>query len=199
MRTTVTLLQSRCRLWLLVMLLVGSGFCAAANQAESASAPASRVTLETDLGNVVLQLYPDKAPVTVANFLQYARDGFYDLTIFHRVIPGFVVQGGGLTYDFVRKETRDPIVNESNNGLLNRRGTVAMARFRDPDSATSQFYVNLGNNKNLNPVKKQPGYTVFGEVVEGMDVIDLISMEPTGRFRAEAPDTPVRILKVTIE
>ncbi|MYM62661.1 peptidylprolyl isomerase [Pseudomaricurvus sp. HS19] len=199
MRTTVSILQACCRQWLLATLLLGSVFCAVTTQAEQTGVAPSRVTLETDLGTVVLQLYPDKAPATVANFLQYARDGFYDLTIFHRVIPGFVVQGGGMTYDFVRKETRDPVVNESNNGLLNRRGTVAMARMRDPDSATSQFYVNLGNNSNLNPVKKQPGYTVFGEVVEGMDVIDLISMEPTGRFRAEAPDTPVRILKVTIE
>lgn len=158
------------------------------------------VVLKTDLGNITIELYPQSAPHTVDNFLRYCRDGFYIGTIFHRVIPGFVVQGGGLTFDYVKKETRDPIANESSNGLLNRFGTVAMARLPDPDSATSQFFINLGKNRHLdtNPKKDLVGYTVFGRITDGMNVVKQIAEEPQGKYRPQAPDLPVRILATVI-
>ena len=155
-----------------------------------------RVALKTDLGTIVVALYPKEAPVTVANFLEYVDSKFYDLTIFHRVVPGFVVQGGGMTFDFVSKPTRDPIKNESANGLRNDYKTVAMARTARPDSASSQFYINLQNNNALDGTESKPGYTVFGIVVEGMEVVEKIAAEPRGMYRAhpEAPDYAVRIL-----
>ncbi|WP_423895702.1 peptidylprolyl isomerase [Candidatus Pelagadaptatus aseana] len=155
-----------------------------------------RLTLTTDLGDITLELYPERAPQTVANFLQYVEDGFYIGTIFHRVIPGFVAQGGGLTFDFVKKKTRDPVINESINGLANHKGTVAMARLPHPDSATSQFFINLEDNPHLNAKGDKPGYTVFAKVVNGMDTVTKITQEPQGRFRPQAPDTPVRILSI---
>lgn len=156
-----------------------------------------RVELQTDLGEIQLELYKDKAPATVENFLAYVDSGFYDGVIFHRVIPGFMVQTGGLTFDFQKKETRGPVANESANGLKNLRGTVAMARLNDPDSATAQFFINLVNNSHLDAQKDKPGYTVFGKVVEGMEVVDKIVAEPRGLYRAfpAAPNTHVRILK----
>ncbi|WP_317929308.1 peptidylprolyl isomerase [Halioxenophilus sp. WMMB6] len=158
---------------------------------------AEQVELETDLGKIVIELYSDKAPVTTANFLKYVDSHFYDGTIFHRVIANFVVQGGGLRYDFTQKETNDPIVNESSNGLLNRRGTLSMARYSDPDSATSQFFINLKDNTNLDPKANKAGYTVFGEVIQGMAVVEAIVAEPQGLYRnyPNAPNAPVRILK----
>ncbi|WP_416053931.1 peptidylprolyl isomerase [Marinibactrum halimedae] len=152
--------------------------------------------MRTDLGNIVIELYPKKAPVTVSNFLKYVDSGFYNGTIFHRVIPGFVVQGGGLRFDFGRKETRDPIINESNNGLLNLRGTLSMARFSDPNSATSQFFINLKHNTHLDPNQYNPGYTVFARVVSGMEIVEKIVAEPRGLYRKhpDAPNAPVRIL-----
>lgn len=155
-----------------------------------------RVALKTDLGTFVVALYPEEAPVTVANFLEYVDSKFYDLTIFHRVVPGFVVQGGGMTFDFARKPAREPIKNESANGLRNDYKTVAMARTAQPDSASSQFYINLQNNNALDGTESKPGYTVFGIVVEGMDVVEKIAAEPRGMHRAhpEAPDYAVRIL-----
>ncbi|NHN37469.1 peptidyl-prolyl cis-trans isomerase [Pseudomaricurvus alcaniphilus] len=182
----------------LVFCSLGGNCFAAADAATVAPGTPPRVLLKTDLGNITLELFADKAPATVANFLQYCREGFYVGTIFHRVIPGFVVQGGGLTFDYVRKETRDPVVNESGNGLRNRTGTVAMARLGDPDSATSQFYINLRDNKHLDPDKDKAGYTVFGQVLEGMDVVRKITEEPQGKYQDQAPDLPVRILAVTI-
>lgn len=157
-----------------------------------------QVELKTDLGTITLELFPDKAPETVKNFLRYCNEGFYAGTIFHRVIPGFVVQGGGMTFDFVKKDTREPVVNESDNGLRNRRGTVAMARLPAPDSATSQFFINLNNNTHLDAKKDEPGYTVFGRVVDGMDVVGKITEEPQGKYRPQAPDMPIRILSVTV-
>lgn len=159
-----------------------------------------RATLVTDLGDIEIELYPDKAPATVANFITYAEQGFYNGTIFHRIKPGFVVQGGGYTFDFVKKETRDPVVNESNNHLKNRKGTLAMARLADPDSATSQFFINLGNNRHLDADRDDPGYTVFGQVMDGMSVVDAIADEPLGLYKAfpDAPNTPVRILQVRL-
>jgi peptidyl-prolyl cis-trans isomerase A (cyclophilin A) len=155
-----------------------------------------RVELKTDLGTVVIELYPKEAPITVQNFLSYVDSQFYDGTIFHRVVPGFVVQGGGMTFDFAEKTTGKPIKNESTNGLKNDYKTLAMARFSDPDSATSQFYINLQNNAGLNATETKPGYTVFGKVIEGIEVIEKIAQEPRGMFKAhpEAPNYAVRIL-----
>lgn len=157
------------------------------------------VAVKTDLGTFVVELYPKSAPVTVQNFLGYVDAKFYDGTIFHRVVPGFVVQGGGMTFDFAEKETRKPIVNESVNGLKNDYKSVAMARQQDPDSATAQFYINLQNNPGLNATETKPGYTVFGKVVAGMEVIEKIAQEPRGMFKAfpEAPNYAVRILSAT--
>ena len=137
------------------------------------------VSFYTTKGDFVVELYYDKAPVTVKNFITYVKDGFYDNTLFHRVVPDFVVQGGGFIAGMAAKEPRAPIPNESLNGLINERGSLAMARKRLPDSATSQFYINLVDNSDLDPRGSQFGYTVFGKVVEGMDVLDLISAVPT--------------------
>lgn len=158
--------------------------------------PAPRVKMETSKGTIVLELYPAEAPKTVDNFLGYVERGFYDGTIFHRVIPGFVIQGGGFTSDYERKPTRAPVTNESDNGLDNERGTISMARTRDPHSATTQFFINLSDNDNLNHQGSQWGYAVFGKVVEGMDVVDAIAAVETGAagpFRSDAPRQPVVI------
>lgn len=150
-----------------------------------------QVLMKTTHGDITLELYPEAAPVTVANFLQYVNDGFYDGTLFHRVVPGFVVQGGGFTFDFVRKSTRDPIVNESNNGLKNRRGTVAMARLPAPDSATAQFYINLVDNWNLDAETggEANGYAVFAKVISGMKVADAMAKE-TANSEANGGERP---------
>jgi len=157
------------------------------------------VKIKTDLGTFVVEVNAKAAPVTAQNFLDYVDAKFYDGTIFHRVVPGFVVQGGGMTFDFAEKETRKPIVNESVNGLKNDYKSVAMARQQDPDSATAQFYINLQNNPGLNATETKPGYTVFGKVVAGMEVIEKIAQEPRGMFKAfpEAPNYAVRILSAT--
>jgi peptidyl-prolyl cis-trans isomerase B (cyclophilin B) len=142
-----------------------------------------RVQLQTSHGTIVLALDPARAPKTVASFLGYVRDGFYDGTVFHRVIPGFMIQGGGFTSDLRQKPTGPPVENEADNGLQNRRGTIAMARTGDPHSATAQFFVNLVDNRPLDHTDKSRagwGYTVFGEVVEGMDVVDRIAAVATG-------------------
>lgn len=139
------------------------------------------VTLETTMGRITIGLYQDRAPVTVDNFLRYVEEGHYDGTIFHRVVDGFVVQGGGFEPGMRERPTRDPIPNEAGNGLANLRGTVAMARTRDPDSATSQFFVNVANNRSLDPGNMDAyGYAVFGVVVDGMDVVQAISRLPVG-------------------
>ena len=158
-----------------------------------------QVSLKTDLGTIVIELYPKEAPITVANFLEYVDSKFYDGTIFHRVIPGFVVQGGGMNFEFEGKATRDPIKNESGNGLKNDYKTLSMARTNDPDSATSQFFINLRANASLDAKENKPGYAVFGKVVEGMDVVEKIVAEPRGMFRAfpDAPNYAVRILSAT--
>lgn len=155
-----------------------------------------QVELKTDLGTIRIELFQDKAPATVENFLAYLDSGFYNGVIFHRVMPGFMVQTGGHTFDFQLKETREPVANESANDLKNLRGTLAMARKGDPDSATSQFFINLKHNDHLDAQKDKPGYTVFGKVTEGMDVVDKIVAEPRGLYRAfpNAPNVPVRIL-----
>lgn len=161
------------------------------------------VVIQTSLGNITVELYPDKAPKTVANFLQYVDDGFYTNTLFHRVIDGFMIQGGGFTPQFERKPTRAPIMNEADNGLKNERGTIAMARTVDPNSATTQFYINVVDNPNLDFKDKTPngwGYTVFGKVIKGMDVVDAIKSQPTGPggpFQRDVPTIPVVILGIS--
>lgn len=166
----------------------------------SFAADAPRVRLETNMGNIVVELYPDKAPKTVANFLQYVRDGFYNGTIFHRVISNFMIQGGGFTKDYKRKQTRPPIMNEADNGLKNLRGTIAMARTFEPHSATAQFFINVVDNPFLDHKNDTPrgwGYAVFGKVVKGMDVVDKIRNVPTGHAGPFPQDAPLK--QVVIE
>lgn len=154
------------------------------------------VKLETSKGDIVLELNKKAAPVTVENFLRYVNEGFYDGTIFHRVIANFMVQGGGFTADMVQKKPHEPIVNEAKNGLKNDRGTVAMARTNNPDSATSQFFINHKNNISLNYAgKSKPGYTVFGKVVEGMDVVDAIAAVKTTR-KGQSSDVPAESVMI---
>jgi peptidyl-prolyl cis-trans isomerase B (cyclophilin B) len=161
------------------------------------------VRLETSLGEITLELYPDKAPATVANFLQYVREGLYDGTIFHRVINGFMIQGGGLDTNLNAKPTRAPIQNEADNGMTNQPYTVAMARTSDPHSATSQFFINVADNKSLNHSAKTPqgwGYAVFGQVVQGREVVDQIKAVPTGNRDGyqNVPLTQVVIVKAMV-
>lgn len=156
------------------------------------------VELETTMGNIVIELNADKAPNTVANFLDYVKSGHYDGTIFHRVIDGFMVQGGGMDANMKEKSTNAPIQNEADNGLKNEVGTIAMARTSDPHSATAQFFINVKDNSFLNFSGKNPqgwGYAVFGKVTEGMDVVNKIKGVPTGKygFHADVPTTPVVI------
>lgn len=159
------------------------------------------VKLETSMGDIIIELNEQAAPVTVRNFLGYVESGFYDGTIFHRVIPGFMIQGGGFTKQMVRKETRDPIINEAKNGLSNKKGTISMARSSDPNSATSQFFINHRDNDFLDYINdNKPGYAVFGKVTEGMDVVDAIaSVETTTRNGMEdVPVEPVVIISAKV-
>lgn len=169
--------------------------------AEGGATP--QVQLETNHGNIIIELNQDKAPNTVANFLSYVEDGFYDGTIFHRVIENFMIQGGGFDEDFQQKQTKAPIENEADNGLSNKRGALAMARTNDPHSASSQFFINTVDNDFLDFKGKAPsgwGYAVFGEVVEGMDVVDEIRKLKT-TMRGPHQDVPaetVLIIKATV-
>lgn len=168
-------------------------------QPQEATTPAPRVVLETSLGKITIELYPDKAPLTVANFLNYVESGFYNDTIFHRVIPGFMIQGGGFTVDMEQKPTQAPIKNEADNGLKNTKGTIAMARTQIVDSATAQFFINTVTNPHLDHQTKSPagyGYCVFGQVIEGMDVVAQIEKVETGRFGyfSDVPTEPVVIM-----
>jgi len=148
-------------------------------QNETIKGPA-KVELKTSMGDIVIELDEEKAPVTVSNFLKYAEEGFYDGTIFHRVINNFMIQGGGFAADMLRKPPHSPIVNEASNGLKNNRGTIAMARTNNPNSATSQFFINQADNNHLNFVEgRNPGYAVFGKVIEGLDVVDKIANAKT--------------------
>lgn len=158
---------------------------------------ASQVKFQTSLGDFTVEVYADKAPKTVENFLQYVKDKQYDGTIFHRVIGNFMVQGGGMTADLKEKPTRAPIPLEAKNGLKNDRGTIAMARTGNPNSATAQFYINVVNNDGLNaPSPDGYGYAVFGKVVSGMETIDKIRAVPTGR--QDVPTTTVLINSATL-
>lgn len=177
---------------LLVVLFIGASYFTHAQ-----SLP--KVNIKTDLGTFIVELYPDKAPLSVANFLHYVESGHYKGTIFHRVIPGFMVQGGGLTFDFQKKDVGEPIKNEADNGLLNTQYTLAMARTGDPDSATAQFFVNAVDNPHLDKSGQSAGYTVFGKVIEGFDIIHKIEKEPQGLYRAypNAPNYAVSILAIS--
>ena len=157
------------------------------------------VEIKTNKGSIVVELNQDKAPNTVANFVKYANDGFYTGTVFHRVISGFMIQGGGLDKNLNEKETRAPIKNEADNGLANNIGTIAMARTNDPHSASSQFFINVANNAFLNHTEKSErgwGYTVFGKVVKGMDVVDKIAKIPTDG--GDVPTQTIMIESVTV-
>lgn len=161
------------------------------------------VTFHTNHGDIVIKTFDDKAPATVANFLEYCCEGFYDNTIFHRVINSFMIQGGGFEPGMKQKETKAPIKNEANNGLKNTRGTLAMARTNDPHSATAQFFINVVDNDFLNFRSERPdgwGYAVFAEVVEGLDVVDKIKAVSTGRsgMHQDVPREDVIIKSVTV-
>jgi peptidyl-prolyl cis-trans isomerase A (cyclophilin A) len=171
--------------------------------ASTSAAFAQKVNLQTSLGNIVLEVDATKAPKTVDNFLQYVKAGHYDGTVFHRVIESFMIQGGGFTADMKEKATRAPIALESKNGLNNVRGTVAMARTMDPNSATAQFFISVKDNDFLNAANSRDGngYAVFGKVVSGMDVVDRIRVVKTGAkgpFQ-DVPAEPVLIIKATIQ
>lgn len=177
----------------------------APGDAEEPAEPAAppQVLIKTSLGDITVELYPDKTPKTVENFLAYVDSDFYDGTIFHRVIDSFMIQGGGFTRDLRQKQTRAPIVNEGRNCISNLRGTIAMARTMDPNSATAQFFINTVDNKRLDYVSDQSamtwGYCAFGKVVSGLDVVDKIRATPTGPqgpFQSDVPVTAVVIESV---
>lgn len=162
-----------------------------------------KVCLDTNHGKIVIELNADKAPISTENFLNYVKDEFFNSTIFHRVIPGFMIQGGGFLEDMTQKPTKATIKNEADNGLPNKRGSIAMARTPDPDSASSQFFINLKDNDFLNysaPTAQGWGYAVFGEVVEGMDVVDSIAGVATGNMmgHGDVPQEPVIINSASI-
>ena len=163
-----------------------------------------RVKMETNKGQIIIELDAEKAPISTENFLNYVRDGFYEQTIFHRVIPGFMIQGGGFTPEMAQKKTQAEIKNEADNGLKNSRGTLAMARTQVVDSASSQFFINLADNDFLNHQNKTAngyGYAVFGKVVEGMEIVDEIAKTKTGNsgYHQDVPTEAIIIEKVTIE
>jgi peptidyl-prolyl cis-trans isomerase A (cyclophilin A) len=207
-RIVRTMLKS---LLIALLLIVPPGAAAQAAKpapAASSAAPAAappQVLLHTSQGDITLELYPDKAPKSVANFLQYVRDGFYDGTLLHRVIPGYLVQGGLYTRDLQPKRTRPAIASEADNGLSNVRGTIAVARGADPNSGTAQFFFNLVDNRRLDFVGNQSGLTwgfaVFGKVIRGMDVLDKIAALPTrplGPFAGDVPEPLVVIEKASV-
>ncbi len=185
-----------------IILVLSCGTAFAADPAKKGGKPV--VLFETSMGNFKVELYPDKAPVTVENFLSYVRERHYDGLIFHRVIRDFMIQGGGFTKELKEKKpSRAPIRNEAGNGLANDRGTIAMARTGVVDSATAQFFINVVNNDFLNHKDETPrgfGYAVFGKVIEGMGVLDKIRNVPTGnqRMLQDVPKDPVTILKATV-
>lgn len=182
----------------LLLGLCAIAFCVTAHAANP------QVELQTNKGTIVIELYPDKAPATVENFLRYVNAGYYNGTIFHRVIPGFMIQGGGYNKAYDKKQTDKPVKNEADNGLKNEIGTVAMARTNDPHSATSQFFINVANNGFLDyrsPTTRGYGYTVFGKVIKGMGVVKEIANAPTsaaGPFRKDVPVDMVTIQQAKI-
>ena len=204
MRNMATLLPRQLS-GMLAIILSAAMSAAYAGSDDSAENP--RVLMKTTDGDITIELYADKSPITVENFLRYADDGHYDGTVFHRVISNFMIQAGGFDAELTEKETRGPIVNESKNKLHNTRGTLAMARTSDPDSAAAQFFINQRSNLRLDWSGGKDGYTVFGEVVDGMQVVDIISLTDTGSAQAQTtrgptvfqdvPVQPIVILSVT--
>jgi len=193
------------KIQLLSILICGLVFSSSIEaSSQSKETAMTSVTINTTVGAIHLELDQDKAPITVANFVALANAGYYEGTIFHRIIPGFMVQGGGLTEDMQNKSSgTDPIQNEANNGLANDRGSIAMARTMDPHSATGQFFVNHKDNDFLNHTAETPqgwGYAVFGKVTDGMDVVDQLAESPTGMVGGyqDAPLEPVTIESVTV-
>jgi peptidyl-prolyl cis-trans isomerase B (cyclophilin B) len=187
----------------LLMVLLSCVVALSFGSGAEAAAKTVRVKLTTTMGDIILELYPDKAPATVDNFLQYVKDGFYNGTVFHRVIDGFMIQGGGLDANLNKKSTRAAIKNEADNGLMNEPYTIAMARTSDPHSATSQFFINVNDNKSLHHRGKSAsdwGYTVFGRVVQGKEVVDKIKAVPTGSqgMYENVPATPVTITGASV-
>lgn len=188
----------------LLTVAVASVLAASAASGQENKRP--EVELETSMGTILLELNPEKAPKTVENFLQYVKDGHYDGTVFHRVIPNFMIQGGGMKEDLSEKPTRSPVQNEAGNGLTNKKYTIAMARTPDPNSATSQFFINVVDNDYLNRdlARGEAGYTVFGRVVKGLDTVDEISKVKTrvasvgGQLMRDVPADPVFLKKARI-
>ncbi len=177
--------------WLTASLITVAGVALAAPP---------QVRIETSAGNIVVQLESERAPLSVQNFLKYAADGFYEGTIFHRVVTGFIIQGGGYQEDMMPKPPRTAIPNESGNGLANRRGTIAMARTTEPHSADAQFYINLADNVTLDPKPTRWGYAVFGEIIDGMEIVDDIGHRVTAARsgQTDVPIQPVVIRKVVL-
>jgi cyclophilin family peptidyl-prolyl cis-trans isomerase len=185
-------MKSTFKSFTLIFLLLITSVCF------SASKP--QLIIETNYGNITIEVYPDKAPITVKNFLSYVEKGFYNQTIFHRVINGFMIQGGGFDKDMNQKETDAPVKNEASNGLKNEIYTIAMARTSIPDSATSQFFINVASNSSLDyPGQDGAGYCVFGKVVDGKDVIQKIMSSPTGTKNGhdDVPNEPIIIEEIT--
>jgi len=183
----------------LLRLVLLAAFAVTASAAEEIPAH-PHIKIETTEGVIVLELDGRRAPITVYRFLQLVDSGYYDGTVFHRVIPGFMAQGGGFTPNLTKKEAPDPIANESGNGLQNKRGTIAMARLGEPHTASNQFFINVADNKSLNPQRDRWGYAVFGEVIEGMDVVNKIvkvKTGPAGQFPSDVPVVPVVIEKMS--
>ena len=159
------------------------------------------VDMKTSMGTIEIELYDDQAPISAKNFENYVKSNFYSGTIFHRVIPGFMIQGGGMDVNMIEKTTKAPIVNEASNGLKNNRGTLAMARTSDPNSATSQFFINVADNNFLNRSTMDAGYAVFGKVTKGMDIVDKIVKVATGNYgmHQNVPKQPIKIISVQIK
>ena len=186
------------------VLIAGAAIFSIATSAAAQNAP--KIKFATTAGDFVVEVYPDKAPKTVENFLQYVRDKHYDGTVFHRVIENFMVQGGGFDANYVQKKTRAPVAHEGREALAkggqkNEVGTLAMARTNDPNSATAQFFINVKDNAFLDPSAQQPGYTVFGKVVSGMEVVQKIKVTPTGPggpFPSDVPKSPILINSATL-
>ena len=186
------------------VLIAGAAIFSIATSVAAQNAP--KVKFATTAGDFVVEVYPDKAPKTVENFLQYVKDKHYDGTVFHRVIENFMVQGGGFDANYVQKKTRAPVAHEGREALAkggqkNEVGTLAMARTNDPNSATAQFFINVKDNAFLDPNAQQPGYTVFGKVVSGMEVVQKIKVTPTGPggpFPSDVPKSPILINSATL-
>jgi len=190
------------RTFIFSMMLILTSTLSFATENKMSDTP-SKVKLTTSLGVIIIQLNPEKAPISSANFLTYVNEGFYNNTIFHRVIPGFMAQGGGFDAGLNQKATHDPIKNEADNGLTNKRGSIAMARTNVPDSASGQFFINYKDNASLNHTSPTPsgwGYAVFGEVIEGMDVVDAMAKQPTGNRGGfqDVPKTDIIVEKAEV-